>query len=883
MLVVTDAVDAFWARAPIRETLRAWGQYGPVALVQVLPQRSWAQTRLGEADAAVAASRPGQPNDQLEVVPPWWWLEGKPPDHAVPVVGLDEASLSPWARMVMGAPGVSVPGVFAVPEDDVDGASGQVGLPGEVDLDRLGNVLRSTVSAQAYRLAVLLSAVEVSLPIARIVMHELMPDARLAHLAELIAAGVLKAVRLPEPGVASAAVRVGAPLPAAPSGGGADRQVALTFAPSLRELFQRSLTVTMTLQVWRTVAPYLEATHGLRFSLLLQPPNTELDAVAGTDELREGLQAITADLADRLGLVSSPAADRQPSDDADDVRRSPPAAGGPAGTEPTTLEDQLDSSVVPDLPADQPGPKLSAPGGFPDRSGALDHVVVIMFGGRSFDNLLGRLYEPGEVASFTGVTGLDLSNPVPDWAADTVPGSAARLVPYGTAVGMSVPSPGPGEEYPHVNTQLFGLIDPPSNRGMVAEHMVAPYNSPANPGLQPTMDGFVTDYISAFIAEMGRTTVFEEYAQIMTGYAPQQVPVISALARGFATFDHWFCEVPGPAFPNLSFFHAGTSSGFAENVSPPGSFPIRNMAQTIFERLEARGLTWRVYCDPPKSFPLTGLIHASRLRERWETNFFTTDRFLEDAASGQLPTYSFIEPNLLYGHNDMRPAFDAPLPGVDLDPPSSLLRGEALLAKIYDAIRSSSSPDGSNAYNTLLLVTFDGHGGTYDHVAPPPARAPDPSAPPGQMGFRFDRSGLRVPTIAVSAWIPRAAVITDECRGTSLIATLRRRWDLGAPLTRRDAAARDLLGIIALHEPRNPADWPDVRPRPVPPRAAGVNVRAPLRGLPKAAFFAVLELCKNLGLPAPDLRGDEVIDHADAAALVNSITGDMFPGLQDTS
>ena len=135
-----------------------------------------------------------------------------------------------------------------------------------------------------------------------------MPHARLAHLAELVAAGVLKAARLPAPGVTSAAVGDGAPMPAAAPGGRADRsQVALTFAPGLRELFQRSLTVTMTLRVWRAVTPFLEATHGLRrFSLLLQPPPAELDAAAGADELREGLQAIAADLADRLGLLPPP-------------------------------------------------------------------------------------------------------------------------------------------------------------------------------------------------------------------------------------------------------------------------------------------------------------------------------------------------------------------------------------------------------------------------------------------------------------------------------------------------------------------------------------------------------------------------------------------------
>src|SRR5271169_1039757 len=146
-----------------------------------------------------------------------------------------------------------------------------------------------------------------------------------------------------------------------------------------------------------------------------------------------------------------------------------------------------------------------------DRQQALDHVVVIMFENRSFDNLLGRLYEPGEVASFEGVLGRDLSNPVPDWAAGAGPGAAPTVLPYGIATGMNTPSPDPGEEYPHVNTQLFGLIDPPSNRGMVIQHITAPYNTPANPGQRPTMDGFVTDYISAFMAEMGRPPAFEEY------------------------------------------------------------------------------------------------------------------------------------------------------------------------------------------------------------------------------------------------------------------------------------------------------------------------------------------------------------------------------------
>ena len=85
----------------------------------------------------------------------------------------------------------------------------------------------------------------------------------------------------------------------------------------------------------------------------------------------------------------------------------------------------------------------------------------------------------------------------------------------------------------------------------------------------------------------------------MAGYTPEQLPVLSALARGFATFDHWFAEVPSQTFTNRSFFHAASSSGFVVNA-PYANFPKHNTAETLFERLEAKGLSWRVYCDPPE-------------------------------------------------------------------------------------------------------------------------------------------------------------------------------------------------------------------------------------------------------------------------------------------
>ena len=129
----------------------------------------------------------------------------------------------------------------------------------------------------------------------------------------------------------------------------------------------------------------------------------------------------------------------------------------------------------------------------PDRQNGLDHVVVLMFENRSFDHLLGRLYQLGEVESFEGVLGKDLSNPIPEWAEH---GADSGVVDYGVAKNMNTPYPDPGEEYPHINTQLFGHIDSPRNRGVPAEQMVAPYNAPTEPSQLPLMNGFVTDYIS---------------------------------------------------------------------------------------------------------------------------------------------------------------------------------------------------------------------------------------------------------------------------------------------------------------------------------------------------------------------------------------------------
>ena len=164
----------------------------------------------------------------------------------------------------------------------------------------------------------------------------------------------------------------------------------------------------------------------------------------------------------------------------------------------------------------------------PESSHRLDHVVAIMFENRSFDNLLGYLYAEGEVPGFEGVAGRNLSNPIP---ADAL-GAPARLVPVHPVLTLDSPDPDPGEEFPHINTQLFGTVNPPANRTKAVSEMQAPYNAPSDPARVPTMDGFVADYIDAFRVEMHDAPRYEEYAQIMACYTPEALPVLLDAREG---------------------------------------------------------------------------------------------------------------------------------------------------------------------------------------------------------------------------------------------------------------------------------------------------------------------------------------------------------------
>lgn len=523
---------------------------------------------------------------------------------------------------------------------------------------------------------------------------------------------------------------------------------------------------------------------------------------------------------------------------------------------------------------------LSAPQA--TKKNAMDHVVLVVFENRSFDNILGQLYQPGEVPKFEGVIGKNLSNPVPSWAQYPAPNGR---VPFTVTKSMDSPNPDPGEEHPHTNTQLYNILDD-RNRFKFGAQIKAPWNAPASSLVEPNMEGFVTDYISFYTAEMGRQPTYAEYAQIMTGYTPEQIPVISGLAKGFSCFDHWFSEVPSQTFPNRSFWVAGTSSGYVVN-SPASNFIVNNKAETIFNRLEAHGKTWKIYvCDPdPLSF--TGLISMPVLKKYFASHVVPFSEYEKDCANGTLPHFSFIEPNLVAGHNDYHPAAGmALIQGMDLplDEPSSVLGGEDYLSRVYKAYKGMGTTQaGSNVLNTTLLVGWDEPGGTYDHVAPPLVPAPDPSIPKGQQGFDFRRSGYRVPAVMISPWIPEKTVFTQEFRHTSLIATLRKVWNLGKPFTARDASARTLEKCFTLNTPRDPSTWPDPVARPVPPYVPPnpKNLPPSYSNLAKAMIPGIVKFAHAEGYPTLSMPKDPngEITGAQALKIAGEFANEMFPRL----
>jgi phospholipase C len=407
-----------------------------------------------------------------------------------------------------------------------------------------------------------------------------------------------------------------------------------------------------------------------------------------------------------------------------------------------------------------------------------DHVVVVMMENHSFDNLLGELSRTR--ADVDGLT-FDSADNV------TNTNTAAHGGPEVTAFPLKDTSQAKNV------TQSWNATHEQINGG--------------------AMDGFVK-------SASGKT-------EPMGYYTPQVLPFAYSLADTYTLANRWFCSAPAPTYPNRRFLLAGTA--FGGTATNPGEIigaleaPPPN--GTIFDRLSDKNISWANYfTDIPMTAVIPGILlkHFNHHHQR--------KRFFEDCKAGTLPAVSFVDPAMgllssLANSIDALPqifkeALERLDPGETEEDPDNMYYGENWAHEVVEAVVRSP-----NWERTLLIYTYDEHGGYYDHAPPPAAIPPDDippklsaDDPPGDYGMY----GPRVPAVVVSPYSKPGGVTNVVHDHTSILATIEHKWNLPA-LTNRDANAATVMDFLDT----GAAPRLDPPPLTVPSAATGASGPVP--------------------------------------------------------
>ena len=401
----------------------------------------------------------------------------------------------------------------------------------------------------------------------------------------------------------------------------------------------------------------------------------------------------------------------------------------------------------------------------------IEHVVVVMLENRSLDNLLGWLYDENAHLNFVptsntrpydGLVEGRYSNPFRAHEWDSI---KYYPVVKGTGDdGFTVPNWDPNEDFPNVMAQIFGD----------AKHQ--PKTPPAN-GTIPKMQGFLQNFDSHF-------ETWDQFLQIMKTYDNTEhgALIINKLAEAGAVSDRWYSSLPSQTNPNRAFSICGTSLGRTSNqhLTAIEQFNVKTIWNALHDRKEG-AVNWALYyhdiwqnkkCYTEYTFPMIESAKGPRdiIAPIGKANPLHPERatgFFKQAMEGNLPAFTYIEPKWGYGIN-----YTTSVQGNDYHPPTSIIPGEKLIAEIFYALRSNTE----KWSKTLFVITFDEHGGTYDHHSPQWG-AVDPKVPGSiRSDFNWNLFGVRIPTILISPYIKRNTVFRSSTGvpydHTSLIATL---------------------------------------------------------------------------------------------------------------
>lgn len=312
------------------------------------------------------------------------------------------------------------------------------------------------------------------------------------------------------------------------------------------------------------------------------------------------------------------------------------------------------------------------------------------------------------------------------------------------------------------------------------------------------MDGFAWNSVKTNKSENNPMSMFDSTS----------APIINTLATEYAMFDRWFCSIPTSTDPNRAFAMSGTSQGVITNFN--GTLWTQ---QSYFDYLRQHNRTFAgYYQDDLWVFGYFQDMHAPEVAGHihdLETTFF------EDVAAGNLPDFTWLQPRSGTHGVAKQPTWQHPDAAVSL--------GEDLIKKIYEALRA-----GPNWEETLFLITYDEHGGFYDHVVPPDQGVPAPDSALAPNGFSFNQLGIRIPTLAISPWIAKGTLVHDALpneqptphsafESTSIMATANILLGLGdAPaLGQRMPWANTFAGLVSdptMNAPRQdcPTTLPEV-------------------------------------------------------------------------
>jgi phospholipase C len=284
---------------------------------------------------------------------------------------------------------------------------------------------------------------------------------------------------------------------------------------------------------------------------------------------------------------------------------------------------------------------------------------------------------------------------------------------------------------------------------------------------------------TGFVSSMDKQDRFRNQgAVVMQCFHKDDLPILTQLATEFAVCDRWFCSMPGPTEPNRYFLSAANSG---DNDETPKDLVAdstvhgagEDLGETIFDVLDKADVDFKIYRGD--HFPVVGEIKG--VNTKFDTHEFE-EHFADDLRDDEYDAkFIHIEPKYFDGYLDI-PDLDFTT-GNSQHPLGSVAEGERLIKKTYEAIRNSRYWESS-----MLIITYDEHGGFYDHVAPPPA---SPSGKKGKThGFMFDQLGPRVPAVVVSPYIPKGLIEHRLLEHCSVIRTVCDLFDVPYPKKGRD-------------------------------------------------------------------------------------------------